>query len=855
MSAALAPGFGEADLSNCDREPIHIPGSIQPHGLLLVLHPDTLEVLQVAGDGALLGVTPRPGQPAAALLPRAVLDSIADLPDDPPPTAGRALEVTPPGGKPLDLVAHRTPAGLIVEIEPLQGVPETVRPSPLPVVLSMVARLAEATTVQAFCAAAAEEVRRVTGFDRVMVYRFEPDDSGAVVAEARHADLGSYLGLRYPASDVPAQARALYVQNWVRIIPDARYVPAPLIPAVSPLTGQPTDLSCCALRAVSPLHLEYLANMGVRASMSLSIVRGGRLWGLIACHHRTPHRLPVATRGACELFARLFSLQLEAREEAEDAAYAARMRRVRDGLVQVMAQEKNLALGLIRQRPNLLDLVASEGVALLIEGSYAAIGRVPEEEAVRAVAAWAGAHASEGVIALDRLADAFPPAAAFAEVAAGALVLSVTRDPRDCIIWFRPELVQTVTWAGNPNKPVEVTPDGARLSPRRSFDAWRETVRGRCRPWRAIELEAVQGLRVELLEVVLRRMEEVAEERQRARERQDMLLAELDHRVKNTLANIQALVRHSSRAASSVMAFVGDLHGRLRAMAKAHSLLSRSRWEGAELRSLVEEELHPHLGGEGGVPRVSIAGPDIRLRPKAALAVSLALHELATNASKHGALSARTGRVVVAWRIAGPTLVLEWRESGGPVVVPPAHRGFGSLMLERSLAYEVGGRVRLDFLPDGVACLVEMPLRQVTEAGITPPERGGADAAVALRGRRVLVVEDSALVAMELETALRAEGAEVIGPVARIEDAATAIVARAPDAALLDIDLDGVAVFPLADALAGSGVPFVFTTGYEARLVLPPRFAGRPVLAKPYRGEDAAAALAALLPASRDAAR
>ncbi len=320
--------------------------------------------------------------------------------------------------------------------------------------------------------------------------------------------------------------------------------------------------------------------------------------------------------------------------------------------------------------------------------------------------------------------------------------------------------------------------------------------------------------------------------------------------MKNTLANIQALVRHSSRAAGSVVSFVGDLHGRLRAMAKAHSLLSRSRWEGAELRALVEEELHPHLEAEGAAPRIAIAGPDIRLRPKAALAVSLALHELATNAAKYGALSARTGRVGVTWHIADAMLVLEWRESGGPPVVPPAHRGFGSLMIERSLAYEVGGRTRLDFLPDGIAFAVEMPLRQVTEAGIAPAGPGAADSALALRGRRVLVVEDSALVAMELETTLRAQGAEVIGPVARIEDAEAAILKRAPDAALRDIDLDGVAVFPLADLLAAARVPFVFTTGYEARLVLPPRFADRPVLPKPYRGEDAAAAIARLLAAA-----
>lgn len=846
MSTPTAPGFGQADVANCDREPIHIPGSIQPHGLLLVLHPATLEVMQVAGDRALLDIPPGPGLPLARSLPEDVRAELAGLREE--AAASRAMEATLAGGRRIDILAHRTEAGLMVEIEPLPDGTSALRPGALRLVLSMLGRVGEAAGLDAFCQAAAEEVRRVTGFDRVMVYRFAANDSGEVIAEARDPDIGSYLGLHYPASDVPAQARALYVRNWIRIIPDAAYVPAPLEPAISPLTGAPTDLSCCALRSVSPLHLQYLANMGVRASMSLSIVRGGRLWGLIACHHATPIRLPVATRSACEIFARLFSLQIEAKEQAAQFAEAARLRHLQQDLVQVMAREENLVLGLIRQRPNLLDFIESTGVALLIEGNYAAIGRVPDEPEVRAFAAWAGAAASEGVLAVESLAEAWPPARGFVETAAGALVLALTRDPRDCIIWFRPEQLHTVTWAGNANKPVEASADGARLTPRRSFAAWRETVRGRCRPWRAIEVEAVQALRVALLEVVLRRMDEVAQERQRAKERQDLLLAELDHRVKNTLANIQALVRHASRGAATAEAFVADLHGRLRAMAQAHALLSRSRWEGAGLRSLAEEELRPHAGAAGGAPRVTIAGPEIRLLPKAALAVSLALHELVTNAAKHGALSVPGGRVSLQWRIEAEMLRLDWEERGGPPVAPPTRRGFGSLMIERSLAYEVGGRSWLEFPRGGVTCRVEIPLRHVAEAAVFPAAAPGGGGAARLKGLKVLVVEDAAMIALELETALRAQGAEVMGPFARLEAAQAAIVEQLPDAALLDIDLDGVPVFPLADALAAAGVPLIFTTGYEPRLVLPPRFAAFQVLSKPYRGEEAAAALAGLGP-------
>ncbi|MBK1658812.1 HWE histidine kinase domain-containing protein [Paracraurococcus ruber] len=851
------PAFGEADLTNCDREPIHIPGSIQPHGMLLILHPDSLVVLQAAGDpAALLGWTGAPvvGSRLHDLLPAEVVGALGRLLDSLPglPRSRASLEAVLPGGQRADLILHRAAAGLMLEIEPLPGDLPSVRPSPLPLVQAMLARVAAAPSLREACQAATEEVRRVTGFDRVMVYRFLPDGSGAVIAEARAEDLGSFLDLHYPASDVPQQARQLYLDNWVRLIPDAAYVPRPIEPALSPLTGEPPDLSFCGLRSVSPLHLEYLANMGVRASMSLSLVRNGRLWGLIACHHRTPWQLPFVQRAACEVFAQMVSLQFEAQEQSEDFAERERQQRVHEGLLRVMAQEGDLAQGLIRHRPNLLDFVRSDGVALLIEGSYAAIGRTPEEAEVRALAGVLAGLAEDGVAATDSLPALFPPAAAHAAVASGVLMLVVSRDPRDCILWFRPEVPQTVTWAGNPNKPVELAPDGPRLTPRRSFEAWRETVRGRSHPWRAVELEAARTFRVSLLEVVLRRLDEVARERAKARERQDFLMAELDHRVKNTLANIQALVRHSSGGAATVDGFVQEL-GRLQAMAQAHSLLARSRWEGAGLHALVEEELRAFRGA-GAAPdaRIAVEGPDLRLKPKAALALSLALHELATNAAKYGALSVPDGQLRIAWRPDGERIRLDWTETGGPRVVPPARRGFGSTVIERGLAYEVGGVVALEFDPAGLRCRVDMPLRQVVDAGALLPAfarsvRAAATPGVRLRGRRVLVVEDSALVAMELESALAAEGVELLGPAATLAEARALLRADPPDAALLDVELDGEQVFPIADLLAEQGVPLAFATGYEAGAVLPARFVGARVLVKPFRGEEALTLLRRML--------
>jgi light-regulated signal transduction histidine kinase (bacteriophytochrome) len=308
------------DLTTCDQEPIHIPGAIQPHGCLLALEPGGAAVVQAAGDTSrligtriddllgrsaveVLGIDPRT---AAYGLPSGACDEALHL-----------GSITPPARHdPLDLFAHEQDGRLVLELEPTP--PQSPTAAQL---LSMVrtasAALATARDLPQLGAAAARVVRTLTGFDRVMVYRFRDDGLGEVVAEDKAPGLPPYLGHRYPAADIPRQARALYLRNLVRLIPDVSYVPAPLVPALCPTTGRPLDMSGCALRSVSPVHVQYLKNMGVAASMSVSIVRDGALWGLIACHHGTPRGVPYALREACKHVGQILAQQVAAREEAE----------------------------------------------------------------------------------------------------------------------------------------------------------------------------------------------------------------------------------------------------------------------------------------------------------------------------------------------------------------------------------------------------------------------------------------------------------------------------------------------------------------------------------------------------------
>lgn len=829
------PDFGATTLNDCDREPIHIPGSVQAHSCLVSLEPGTDRIAQAGGDfGRILGAAAENpvGRRLADLIgvKEAARLTGAESPvyPQPVPLKSYEIEIATPAG-PVDAILHTYKGVPIIEFETARRATDGGMGDTLHKIQRMLAALNETGGFAAYCKQGARMIRDVTGFDRVMVYQFLPDGSGKVIADERHEDMESFLDLHYPETDIPKQARELYRRNWVRMIPDVDYAPQPIAPTIHPATGEPLDLSFAISRSVSPLHVQYLKNMGVAASMSISIIKGGELWGLFACHHRTAHLPPCDVRAACELFGQIFSLQLESRLHAEDYEYELQQRSVHTQMVRRLTQETRLADGLIKHRPNLLDYIRAEGVAIVVDGDYAEIGRTPGQARVQRIVE-ALNEREDGVFASDAIASWLPGADAFVAEAAGVLALSVSRQPRDYILWFRPEIVQEVTWAGNPQKAVIKTDEGDRLSPRGSFKAWRETVLGRSRPWKEVEVKAAEALRLSILETVLKRIDEVARERARNEERQALLLAELDHRVKNTLANIQALMRHSESDEVTLAEYVTALERRIKSMAHAHSLLSESRWEGASLQRLAREELAHYDGPRSA--RVGIAGPDVTLTAKAALSLSLVLHELATNAAKHGALSAAGGRVDIVWeRAADGDLRIAWREAGGPPVVPPTRSGFGRRLIETAVAYELGSESDLRFPPSGVACDIRVPAGFVVDCAEADASREGREPS---RPLNVLVVEDSLITAMDLDRLLKRLGHEVSGPTGRVEQALALIQSEPIDIAILDINLGNVDSFSIADKLREIGIPFFFLSGYEPKSVLPRRYAEFTCLGKPF---------------------
>ena len=848
----------QVDLTNCDREPIHIPGAILPHGAMLVLECGTLRVLQAAGDTlALLGrpIADLLNRPIDTLFSRDQINRLHALSEDVSLVKPRHLldpVLRANADCPLDASAHRIDDVLVIEFEAAE-VDDPYVADPLAAVQIMVEGFCEAASLFALCQLATTSVQRIAQYDRVMIYRFMADGSGWVIAESRMPELAPFLDLHYPAADIPLQARALYLKTWLRLSTQVDYDPALLIPTLNPRTGAPLDMSHAILRDVSPIHREYLRNMGINASMSISIIVAGKLWGLIACHHNSPRLLPRHLRAVCELFGSMFSLQLEAREKSEQFESRLASRKILQELMLNLAGVEDYAYGLTQQTPNLLDYihggdialdgVRGGGVAVRVEGVVTFLGVTPDRAQITALTEWLTTYMTEteGTFATDRLSEIYPPASAFTNVASGLLVIAVSRDPSDFILWFRPELVETALWAGDPAKPMTTDASGEHLSPRKSFEVWKHTVRSRALPWTPAEIDAAFDLRVSLLQVVLRRIEAASRERAKAHDRDKLLMAELDHRVKNTLANIQALVTQSSRSAESLSVFVEGLDNRIHSMAKAHSLLTQSRWEGVSVESLLREELDAYGQGPNVV---SLEGADAVLTPKSALALSLALHELATNAAKFGAFTVVVGHVAVRWHLRDDGgLGLSWTESDGPPVLPPTRRGFGSNLIERALALETGGRATIYYKPGGVVCDIILPKSSLVELSskklAKPVPQTISDAAGTMPLRpRILIVEDSFMVLLTLEAMCENLDWQIVGPATRLDTALALARTETFDVAMLDVNLDGEMSWEVADALLARQIPFAFSTGYDQENLLPARFAGNLVLSKPYRLKD-----------------
>jgi diguanylate cyclase (GGDEF)-like protein len=616
-------------LAECEKEPIHIPGSIQSFGILLTVESDNLLISNISENCFEfwnISAQDLIGHSFQELLTADDVVSLQNYIQHPNLKEQPALQIGLPGARTglneiWNLYAHRHHNILFLELELELDHGSDAQVADVPFrnkVIEIVQSLQRAKSLQELCDSAVQQVTTISGFDRVMLYRFDSDFNGIVVSEVTSPKVDSYLNHHFPAGDIPAQARAIFLQNWLRMIPDVGYTPSRLYPGIDTHTGESLDLSQATLRSVSPMHVEYLQNMNVKATLTISLLDEGKLWGLIACHHLTPLLVNAESRLAAQLIGQIVSSQLRVKEELEDLQYKAELKSTHAALLSFMELADDLVQGLVTYTPNLLNIANADGAAAAIyfDGEWTLIGKTPSIPQIDELVAWLSeTHPKKKLFQTNSLSRLYPKANEYKEIASGVLAIAIPKSPRNYLLWFRPEVLTTVVWGGKPEKNVRINSAQAQqLHPRSSFASWAELVTGTAIPWKKVEIEAAGELRNSIIALDLERQFNKEQEARAVAEtlaRYDFLTnlpnrlllsdriaqaIEYAHRHNTSLALLFLDLDHFKHINDSLGHAVGDLllqSAALRLSACVRSSDTVSRQGGDEFVILMTEEKQP----------------------------------------------------------------------------------------------------------------------------------------------------------------------------------------------------------------------------------------------------------------------
>ncbi|MDY6937466.1 MAG: ATP-binding protein [Cyanobacteriota bacterium] len=561
MSGFEPSNVPQEHLSEVVGEPVCFADSIQPDGVLLALSHPQLAIVRVSTNTLeYFGIAPQNllDRPLNVLFDETQIAAIESVLAHLGSVGKSSLRLWR-DRQCWNCTAYRTQTAIVLEFEQAIEPPNTSHFRVQTQVNSAIAQLRQVSDLSEFLQLAATQVRNMTGFERVMLYQFDPQGSGAVVAEAKTDDLPPYLGLHYPATDIPEPVRELYRRGLVRYIPDLNAPSVELISSEEAIASQsleqPLDLSFSLLRGVDPCCVEYHRNMGVAAIFVIALVRGETLWGLISCHHSTPKSIDCDVRESVELLGQLIASELSNKVNTEELDYLTRLRSLLTDFIDAIARVDDLRQALIYPAPRLLDVVSAQGAAVCLGDEMTRVGKTPSEAQIREIAGWIETQrltasipsplvslADNVLFHTDSLPQLYPTAEAFKDSASGLLVLQISRVRRYTILWFRPEVLQTVNWAGDPSTSVKVDADGnAILCPRESFDRWQEIVRCTSLPWKACELENALNLRSAIVGIVLKKADELAkinQELERSNQELDSFAYAASHDLKEPLRGI-----------------------------------------------------------------------------------------------------------------------------------------------------------------------------------------------------------------------------------------------------------------------------------------------------------------------------
>lgn len=830
-------------LKHCAAEPVHTPGTIQSHGAMIAVCNQTLQVLYASVNTAdIIGrsATDLLSQTLNDLCNReerhALLNGMIHQETDEKLNELGLLEIF---GCEVIVTASPAPGCTLFEFEPAT-LREMAAPDNLRDLEFLTSQLRSVDEAQMLFDKTVQLLQILTGYDRVMIYEFEAEGHGRVQAEAIVAGLDPYLGLHFPAWDIPAQARQIMRKTAMRCIADVDGTPVPVLPATPTLP--PLDMTAGHLRGVSSVHMQYLRNMNTGATFTLNIVIKDTLWGIISFHHTKPRHPNQRMRQLCRNFAEFFKLQLESFHQEAQMERLLQAEELRRKVSNGRSKETSTDVFEAAVVEDLAKAMQADGAAMLFKGAVFTTGITPPREGLGELLE--SSNFDPGVTSSSCLSADYPTVSAHCGPdISGILVAKLPED--SAVIFFRKDRQSAVSWAGAPEKTIIKVDGMARLDPRSSFAQYKAEVRGTSEPWTLDQ----KSIAEEIWSMLVSAEREALIER--TNRQQSLLIDELNHRVRNILALIRSLSQQSLTHNGSIQSYVAALEARISAVASAHDLGAEKANVSATAMQIFDLEAAPYNQEER---RVSVVGDDVGIRSDLAPMFALVVHELMTNAVKYGALSQPEGHVSITLQRRDDWLHVSWREDGGPKIHPPEAKGFGTTLIETSVPFELDGEVDLEYHSDGLRAALRLPqsvlvdkvplkaLDTVSTSPFTPPF---ATDPLEITKARCLLLEDNYVVSLDTARVLETVGFGTVETALNVQDALAKLDRLNPGIAILDINLAaGQTSEPVAEALAERGIPFIFVTGYGDTMKLGGMFASSPVLKKPIREDELRCALA-----------
>lgn len=803
-------------IRDCETIPIHNIGYIQPFGYLIAVDIDSgiivsvseniREILEIPANQIL-------GSTFKEILPREIVHQCNNaLAHSTINTQREYVGRLKNQRTEKDVFAHAKGGRLILEFQ-ANNQDNGTNLKMLDDVHRVLANLKKIEDVQPLLERAVLELRALSGFHRVKAYLFSSDGSGEITAESREPHVDSFLGHRFPAYDIPESARKLYEQTPIRIIPSIGATQVNLLSHTTELKA--LDLSLALFRGIVPVHMLYLQNMGVGGTLSLPITVNGKMWGLFAFHHMRERMLDSQTLAALELLGSSISLILNSIIYKKRSGYIEECTRVASSL---FVQDDSI-LGFSSYwetaSTELATLINCDGVALINPDRFDTYGTCPNEKQTRALCQ----HLSKVIkveasmpnpIGIDSINSKF--ADLDCGDIAGVLAIPSPAASYDYLLYFRKDTSKTIRWAGKPTKDILKTEDGFRLIPRGSFEEYKDSKLNTSDTFDIDDMLIAVSLQAALAKV-LSNFEVQIQHRQRM----GLVIRELNHRVRNMLALIGSIITQTKGASHNIEDFVQNLEARIMALSETQKLLTEHDWEQVNIDVLFKHALVPYNSYLD--QRLTLEGDEISLSPPMASLLALILNELASNASKYGALSNAHGKVDLTWQYAAGALSILWKETGGPIVAKPTRHGFGTTLIREALSYEFNAQCSLDFDPLGVSAKFVIPVAY-TKGNVAAAKtkiKSALVQPVELKSFVALVLEDDYIIAKEMSKNLKLLGATKVDEVPSIESAFECIEKNNYDVAFLDANIRGEFSIEVASLLDKKGIPFVFVTGYGSK--------------------------------------